>query len=105
MTESNWQGMRHHDIANVRGLYYKEDRALAIWEVDAWGRLNEFAHGQLWRLFETWLIARFPGAARIFTDDAEPHEQTQRNREFLIALGYGHVVGTHRIFQKEVVRP
>jgi len=104
VTESNWQGMRHYDIADVRGLYYQEDRTLAIWEVDAWGRLDEFAHGRLWQLFETWLVNRFPGAARIFTDDAEPHEQTERNREFLKALGYEHVMGTHRIFQKAVVR-
>ncbi len=34
VTDSAWQGMRHHDIASVRGLYYEEDRALAIWEVD-----------------------------------------------------------------------
>jgi hypothetical protein len=105
VTDSSWQGMRHYDIANVRGLYYEDDRALAVWEVDPWERLDEFAHGRLWQLFETFLIARFPGAARIFTDDAEPHEQTERNREFLKALGYEHVVGTHRIFKKEVVRP
>ncbi len=36
--------MRHHDIAFVRGLYYQEDRALAIWEVDASDTLDEFAH-------------------------------------------------------------
>jgi len=25
VTDSAWQGMRHHDIASVRGLYYEED--------------------------------------------------------------------------------
>jgi len=46
---AEWQGMRHHDIANVRGLYYDADEALAIWEVDGWDRLEEFAHGRLWQ--------------------------------------------------------
>jgi len=60
--------MRHYDIANVRSLYYDEDGAYASWEVDAWGRLDEFAHGRLWQLFETFLTGRFPGATRVFTD-------------------------------------
>jgi hypothetical protein len=38
--------MRHHDTANVRGLYYDEDQAFAIWAVDGWDRLADFAHGQ-----------------------------------------------------------
>jgi len=100
----SWEGMRHYDIANVRGLSYDEDRALGIWEVDAWGRLDEFALGRLWQLFESFLLGRFPGARRIYTNDAEPHEETQRNREFLKALGYQPVAGTHRIFAKEVTR-
>jgi hypothetical protein len=104
VTESNWQGMRHHDIASVRGLYYEEDQALGIWEVDPWGRLDEFAHGRLWQLFESFLINRFPAATRIFTDDAGPAEDTERNRDMLRSLGYEHVEGTHRIFAKEVVR-
>lgn len=100
--DTQWQGLRHRDIANVRGLYYQEDRALGIWEVDAWNRLDEFAHGRLWQMFETWLTGHFPQATRIFTDDAEPSENEVRNREFLRSLGYEHVKGTHRIFQKEV---
>jgi hypothetical protein len=97
--------MRDWDIANVRGLFYEEDRALGTWEVDVWRRLAEAAHGRLWQLFEAFRIGRFSGATRIFTDDAEPHEETERNREFLRGLGYERVTGTHRIFQKEVVRP
>jgi hypothetical protein len=102
VTDSAWQGMRHHDIANVRGLYYEEDRSLAIWEVDTWGRLDEFGQATLWQGFERWLTARFPQATRIFTDDAEPGEDTTRNRDFLHGLGYEHVDGTHRIFAKRV---
>jgi|SRR5579872_1580215 len=105
VTAFEWQGMRHHDIANVRGLYYDADQALAIWEVDEWQRLDEFAHGRLWQLFENWLVQRIPAATQIFTDDAEPHEDTERNREFLHNLGYAHVAGTHRIFAKEVGKP
>jgi hypothetical protein len=48
VTGSQWQGMRHHDIANVRGLFYEQDRTIGIWEVDAWGQLDEFSHGRLW---------------------------------------------------------
>ncbi|HLJ67027.1 MAG TPA: hypothetical protein VKX16_06675 [Chloroflexota bacterium] len=105
VTASEWQGMRHHDIANVRGLYFDADQALAIGEVDEWQRLDDFAHGKLWQFFEGWLVQRFPAATRIFTDDAEPHEDTERNRGFLRNLGYQHVAGTHRIFAKEVARP
>jgi len=102
VTDSAWQGMRHHDIANVRGLYYEEDRSLAIWEVDTWGRLDEFGQATLWQGFERWLSSRFPAATRIFTDDAEPGEDTAVNRAFLRGLGYEHVTGTHRIFAKGV---
>jgi hypothetical protein len=105
VTSFSWDGMRHHDIASVRGLYYADDRALAVWDVDSWGRLDEFAHRRLWQLFEAFLLTRFPGATRIFTDDASPHENVERNRAFLNGLGYEHVAGTHRIFQKEVARP
>lgn len=102
VTESAWQGMRHHDIANVRGLYYKEDQSIGIWEVDAWGRLDEFTHGRLWELFEAFLLHRFSRARRILSDDAGPGEHTARNRTFLTTLGYRHVVGSHRIWEKEV---
>jgi len=78
------------------------DRSLAIWEVDTWGRLDEFGQATLWQGFERWLSSRFPAATRIFTDDAEPGEDTTRNRDFLRGLGYAHVTGTHRIFAKGV---
>jgi hypothetical protein len=100
----SWEGMRHHDTASVRPLYYADDRSLAIWDLDTWGRLDDFAHGRLWQLFETFLLTRFPGAIRIFTDDAEPNEDAKRNRDFLGALGYEHVPGTHRIMAREVSR-
>jgi hypothetical protein len=58
VTGSQWQGMRHHDIANVRGLFYEQDRTLGLWEVDAWGRLDEFTHGRLWLAFESFLVRR-----------------------------------------------
>lgn len=102
VTDADWQGMRHHDIANVRGLYYEADQTLAIWEVDAWGRLDEYTQGRLWQLFETFLLTRFPAAVRIFADDAEPGEAVQRKRYLLQSLGYEHVAGTHRIVAKEV---
>jgi hypothetical protein len=68
------------------------------------GPLDDFAHGKLWQLFETFLLGGFPGANRILTDDAEPAEETERNREMLRSLDYEHVEGTHRIFAKEVTR-
>jgi hypothetical protein len=102
VTKSQWQGMRHHDIANVRGLFYEEDRTLAIWEVDAWGRLDEFTHARLWLAFESFLARRFPGAERIVTDDAEPGEDTTQNQAFLEGLGYRHIASTVRVWQKEV---
>jgi hypothetical protein len=102
VTKSQWQGMRHHDIANVRGLFYEEDRTLAIWEVDAWGRLDEFTHARLWLAFESFLARRFPGAERIVTDDAEPGEDTTQNQAFLEGLGYRHIASTVRFWQKEV---
>ncbi len=67
-----------------------------------WGRLDEFGQATLWQGFERWLTGRFPAATRIFTDDAEPGEDTTRNRDFLRGLGYEHVTGTHRIFAKGV---
>jgi hypothetical protein len=104
VAESAWRGMRHHDIAKLRGLYYEDDRSLGIWEVDAWGRLDEFAHGKLWQSFETFLIRRFSDALHLFADDAEPGDNTAHNRAFLRSLGYKHVRGTHRIFRKEAAR-
>jgi hypothetical protein len=53
-------------------------------------------------VFETFLLGRFPTARRIYTDDAEPTEDTERNREMLRSLGCEHVEGTYRIFEKEV---
>jgi hypothetical protein len=104
VTSSTWEGMRHHDIAALRALYYQEDQAIGLWEVVDWGRLDTFAHGKLWTLFESWLFKRFPAARQIYTDDAEPRETEEENRELLRSLGYEHVAGTHCIFQKEVIR-
>jgi hypothetical protein len=95
--------MRHHDIANVRALFYQEDRALAIWEVDAWGKLDEFAHGRLWHLFEGWVVERYPEGMQIFADDAEPGDNMAENRQFLRSLGYRSVPGTRGIFARPVL--
>jgi len=102
ITESLWNGMRHHDIGKARGLYFVEDRSIALWEVDSFGRLNEFTHGQLWQAFERWLIAHFAQAERIFTDDDEPGDSRTENQEFLRSLGYEPAAGTQRIFAREV---
>jgi hypothetical protein len=104
VTDAAWQGMRHHEIAHVRGLYYEQDQALAVWEVDDFGRLDEFTHDRLWLLVQQWLVRRFPETTRLYTDDAEPRADQDRNRAFLRDLGYAHVSGTHRIFAKEVIR-
>ncbi|GAC1344513.1 MAG: hypothetical protein NVSMB27_05570 [Ktedonobacteraceae bacterium] len=102
VTASSWQGMRHHEIAALRGLYYEEDAALAIWEVDGFGRLDSFAHGTLWRQFESFLARRFPQATRVYSDDSEPGEDPDQNQDFLTALGYQPVTGFPRIVVKEV---
>jgi len=78
------------------------DRALAIWEVDAFGRLDSFAHGTLWHQVESFLFSRFPLASRIYTDDSEPGEDSVQNRDFLAGLGYQPVVGRVHILAKEV---
>jgi hypothetical protein len=101
VTGSQWRGMRHHDIADVRGLFYAQDRTIGIWEVDAWGRLDEFTHARLWLAFESFLVRRFPTAERIVTD-AEPGEDARRNQAFLEELGYQHIASTLRFWQKEV---
>lgn len=95
--------MRHHDIATVRGHYYDEDRAVAIREVDAFGRLGASMHARLWQLFESWLLQRFPRTERLYADDAGPTRSPEENREFLAGLGYTHVAGTRRTFAKEIV--
>lgn len=102
---SEWQGMRHHEIGKARGLYFVEDRSIALWEVDSFDRLDEFTHGQLWQAFERWLIARFPDSHHIFTDDDEPGDSRADNQEILRSLGYERAPGTQRIFMREVVRP
>lgn len=94
--------MRHHEIAKARGLYFAQDRALAVWEVDSFSRLDDFTHGQLWQAFEHWLIGRFPEAVQIFTDDDEPGDSRADNQEFLRSLGYEQATGAQRIFSKEV---
>jgi hypothetical protein len=102
VTGSQWRGMRHHDIANVRGLFYQQDRTIGMWEVDVWGRLDEFTYARLWLAFESFLVRRFPEAVRIVTDDAEPGADTKQNQAFLEGLGYRHIANTHRIWQKAV---
>jgi hypothetical protein len=96
--------MRHHEIGKARGLYFIEDRATALWEVDSFDRLDDFTHGQLWQPFERWLIARFPDAERVFTDDDEPGDSRADNQEFLRSIGYERAPCTLRIFAKEVAR-
>jgi hypothetical protein len=102
VTDSKSQSMQHHDIASVRGLYYAEDRAVGIWEVDAWGRLDGSSHGRLWQLFESFMLQRFPQARWIFANGTEPSDSEEWNREFLRSLRYQRVIGTHRVFGKEV---
>jgi hypothetical protein len=102
VTDSRWEGMRHHEIAAIRGLYYDADRAIGLWEVDAWGRLDELAYSRLWQLFESVLLVRFPAATRLYADDAEPGEDETKNQAFLQTLGYRHMRGTHGVFAKEV---
>jgi hypothetical protein len=101
---SEWQGMRHHEIAKARGLYFVQDRALALWEVDSFDRLDDFTHGELWQAFEHWLIARFSTAEWIFTDDDEPGDRRAENQHVLRSLGYERIAGAQRIFAKEVTR-
>jgi hypothetical protein len=102
---SEWQGMRHHEIGKARGLYFVEDRALALWEVDSFDRLDDFTHGRLWQAFERWLIGRFPDATQIFTDDDEPGDRREENQDFLRSLGYEQASGAQRIFVRKVVSP
>jgi hypothetical protein len=104
VTRLTWQEMRHRQIASLHRLYYEADGALTIWEVTTWRRLDEFTQGGLWLSFETWLARRFPQATRILTDDAEPFDETQDNRDFLSALGYTLIKGTEQFFSKEVAR-
>jgi len=99
---SEWAGMRHHEIAKARGLYFVEDRAIALWEVDSYDRLDHFTHGRLWQAFEQWLVGRFPEAERIFTDDDEPGDSPAENQEFLRSLGYEPAAGIERIFVRGV---
>jgi hypothetical protein len=77
---------------------------VAIWEVDAWGRLDELSVARLWQLVEQWLRKRYPMATRIFTDDAEPGEDSEQNRALLRVWGYEQVPDTHRIFAKTIDR-
>jgi hypothetical protein len=100
--ESNWRGMRHQELARLRGLYYVEDRALAIWEIDDLNRLDLAGRLTLWQGFERFLLQQHPDATRIYTDDAEPSDNEADNRDFLRSLGYQHLVGPHRIFAKEI---
>jgi hypothetical protein len=102
---SEWQGMRHEELARLRGLYYVEDRALAIWEIDDANRLDLTGRLTLWQGFERFLLRRHPDAAWIYTDDAEPGDNEADNRDFLRSLGYQHLGGTHRIFTKELLEP
>lgn len=94
--------MRHHEISKARGLYFVEDRSIALWEVDSFDRPDDFTHGRLWQSFERWLIAHFPQADRIFTDDDEPGDGRTENQDFLRSPGYERAAGTQRIFAKEV---
>jgi len=92
--------MRHHEIANVRGLYYEQDHAIGLWEVDSFGKLDDLTHTRLWISLENWLMAHFPAAERIFTDDDEPGDVPLGNRVFLRSWGYEQV--SPRIFVREV---
>jgi hypothetical protein len=101
VVESDWQGMRHEELARMRGLYYVEDRVLAIWEIDDVDRLDLTGRLTLWQGFEQFLTHRYPDARRMYADDAEPGDNEADNRDFLRSLGYQHLGGAHRIFMKE----
>ncbi len=98
--DSAWEGMRHHEIAKARGLYYEEDQALALWALDSFDRLDEETHTRLRVAFESWLLERFPKAQRIFTDDDEPGDNPTANQVFLRSQGYDQILP--RVFVREV---
>lgn len=97
---SEWRGMRHEELARLRGLYYVEDRALAIWEIDDVDRLDLTGRLTLWQGFEAFLRRHHPDARCVYTDDAEPGPNEVDNQDFLRSLGYQDVASTHRIFAK-----
>jgi hypothetical protein len=103
VVESSWRGMRHEELARLRGLYYAEDRALAIWEIDDVDRLDLTGRLTLWQGFEAFLRRHHPDARRIYTDDAEPGANQVDNQDFLRSLGYQDVASMHRVFAKELL--
>lgn len=105
MVESSWRGMRHEELARLRGLYYVEDRALAIWEIDDVDRLDLAGRLTLWQGFERFLTHRYPDARRMYADDAEPGPSQADNQDFLRSLGYQDAASTPRVFAKELFAP
>jgi hypothetical protein len=104
VVSSRWEGMKHHEIARLRSLYYQEENALAIWEIDDFDRLDIVSRITLWQGFEHFLVHHYPKATRIYADDAEPGHNTADNQKFLEALGYSPE-GTTRIFAKGLLTP
>jgi hypothetical protein len=104
VVSSQWEGMKHHEIARLRSMYYEEEKSLAIWEIDDFDRLDSASRIILWQGFEQFLLRHYPEARRIYTDDSEPGENTADNQRLLEALGY-RSVGTPRIFTKALATP
>jgi hypothetical protein len=104
VVSSRWDGMKHHEIARLRGMYYEEEKSLAIWEIDDFDRLDIVSRITLWQGFEKFLKRHYPKANRMYADDSEPGENAADNQRFLEALGY-RSVGTPRIFTKGLATP
>lgn len=89
--ETQWTATRDRIIGRAHGLYYPQDRSLALQRIEAPIPLDEPTHRLLWIAFERWLIDRHPEAERIFTDDSQPTARSDDNQTILAALDYKRV--------------
>ena len=90
---SQWEGMRHREIGNCQGWYYKEDDVLILWECylhEPYRYINPLEDRLLrliWERFEGFLL-RLSGAHQLYTPSWEPIYEDSLWQEFLTSLGY-----------------
>ena len=106
---------RYREIGNAQAWYYPGLGIVMLWEVELYESFRkpipaqDVTLGQLWCIFEGYVLDRCPGVRQVGTPGWEPnyHQEGQPNpnqrwQDFLTQMGYRPWPGRPGLFLKEV---